>query len=656
MASKSTPKRLPQLHDDGEDEIPSLPRRSRRPDSKTEAQPVRRKRNRNPPNTTTSNHPKEFAKSVQPSQGKEELMSHRQRRQLLQQHNSDDSNEDEDLFSLDYAVTQPGAQHIEGTIGSTTVTATDTTTITSLETQDPVARQREASAVMIQAELAPDIDNVVAAALREEQERRAEAIEDALRRERQEALANIVKADVVEEDNCFCCRGASKRARRIAGLLIVGILLIVGGIVAAVLATTNATPDSSDNATPLPSSAPTREQNGATIPPVIEPDTPLYTDEPTPSPTSTPEWVQLGTDHLGPELNDRFGAWLSLSADGIRVAISAPESRMVYLYEINADGTLISFVDAYENSVWGLLSGDGKTFVLGESFNINQSLGPGEIHFEGYFSSDAKEDIATGSVYGARFDIYTSGVGVDVSYNGTIAAVASSGSSFVDEKARIRVYSSNTQKRLWTQLGDDIIADSFHVESLALNDDGTILAMVTSVLKVYKYNPADNEWEPLGNDTVGYFSQLSMSSDGLTIAVSSEAWEVNHVTRVYAYNNTLMQWIQRGEELEPDDDHPDYNLNQVALSGDGETVALSTRNGNSNDIQNAVLGYVRVYRWSEKEHDWVPLGDRIRGKSIVEFFGFNLALSHDGTRLVVGAPGTEEVPSISGLVRVFQLE
>lgn len=91
----------------------------------------------------------------------------------------------------------------------------------------------------------------------------------------------------------------------------------------------------------------------------------------------------------------------------------------------------------------------------------------------------------------------------------------------------------------------------------------------------------------------------------------------------------------------------------VALSDDGNILAVSEP-GFDGPIGDR-SGNVRVFEWNGQL--WVPLGDDIVGEQVAGLFGVSMSLSADGTRIAVGSPynSGESNLSLSGRVRIFDL-
>ena len=87
----------------------------------------------------------------------------------------------------------------------------------------------------------------------------------------------------------------------------------------------------------------------------------------------------------------------------------------------------------------------------------------------------------------------------------------------------------------------------------------------------------------------------------------------------------------------------------VSLSSDGSILAIgATYNSDNGDSS----GHVRVYKWTDA--NWIQLGADINGEAAVDYSGGSISLSSDGSRLAIGAEGSDDNGLDSGHVRVFQ--
>jgi len=87
----------------------------------------------------------------------------------------------------------------------------------------------------------------------------------------------------------------------------------------------------------------------------------------------------------------------------------------------------------------------------------------------------------------------------------------------------------------------------------------------------------------------------------------------------------------------------------VALSLDGSRMAIGAPGNDGSGIN---AGHVRVYRWSGNA--WTQLGGDINGEAAYDRSGSSLALSADGARLAIGAPFNDGAGFDAGHVRVYR--
>jgi len=143
-------------------------------------------------------------------------------------------------------------------------------------------------------------------------------------------------------------------------------------------------------------------------------------------------------------------------------------------------------------------------------------------------------------------------------------------------------------------------------------------------------------------------SALDMSSDGSIIAVASNQ-VVNSPTTaivdVYALNSVDQTWVLRRGLLNLLDG--DKSGSSVALSGDGNTLVFGARNSN----ENGKSGKVQAFIFDDTAASWSQRGTDILGATAKEDLGAVVAISSDGSAIVIGSPGSNEY---TGVVRVYR--
>ena len=327
---------------------------------------------------------------------------------------------------------------------------------------------------------------------------------------------------------------------------------------------------------------------------------------------SNDSWSQLGSDIDGEAANDYFGRSVSLSSDGMTLAIGSSDNDG---YRTNSGHVRIY---QFSNDSWSQLGAD----------------------IDGKFNNDRL------------------GQSVSLSSDGNTVAIGAYGNdSNGSDSGHVKVYNYNGT---WTQLGADIngeAANDYSGMSVSLSSDGTTMAIGaynndgngtnSGHVRIYNYN--GTSWSQLGSDIDGEAAgdelgrSVSLSSDGNTVAIGANNNDGNgtnsgHV-RVYNYNETT--WTQLGEDIDGEtaNDQSGYS---VSLSSDGNTVAIGTYNN-----------YSTVYNYDGTS--WSQLGSDIDGEAANDDSGYSVSLSSDGTTLAIGAPYNDDNGSNSGHVRIYSL-
>ncbi|MCR9940166.1 hypothetical protein [Vibrio owensii] len=186
------------------------------------------------------------------------------------------------------------------------------------------------------------------------------------------------------------------------------------------------------------------------------------------------------------------------------------------------------------------------------------------------------------------------------------------------------------------------------------------------------------------NDNYG--NAVAVSNDGSTIAVSAfkESGIVNDPTvnsaalsgAVYVYRKTNGIWNEVAYLKAPNADDKDEFGYAIALSGDGNTLAVSTINEASsatgidgNQLDNLAPASGAVYLYVNSGSSWQSQAYiKSSNSNLVDSFGFSVSLDSDGTTLLVGAAGesssaqsingdeTDNTGSLSGAAYVFELQ
>jgi hypothetical protein len=162
-------------------------------------------------------------------------------------------------------------------------------------------------------------------------------------------------------------------------------------------------------------------------------------------------------------------------------------------------------------------------------------------------------------------------------------------------------------------------------------------------------------WIQVGQDIDGeaagdrFGTSVSMSADGNRVAIggvlnAASGSQRGHV-RILDWNGTT--WIQVGQDIDGEAAGDAFGMS-VSMSGGGNRVAIS---GVLNDASGPNAGHVRIMDWNGTT--WIQVGQDIDGEAAGDQFGRSLAMSADGTRVAIGASeNTASVPN-AGHVRIL---
>lgn len=178
---------------------------------------------------------------------------------------------------------------------------------------------------------------------------------------------------------------------------------------------------------------------------------------------------------------------------------------------------------------------------------------------------------------------------------------------------------------------------------------------------VYDYNVATSEWQQVGNviegvNTTDLFGEkISLSADGNRLAISGYLADVNGITnsglvRVFQFNSTNSQWEQMGNDFYDNESGKDFGRRSCMLSKDGTTLVIGIPGKSSNQ------GETKIFKWNESTSLWEQVGATLMGDNTTERFGSSVVVNHDGTLLTIGSVSAS-VNNVNyvGRVRTFRL-
>ena len=139
----------------------------------------------------------------------------------------------------------------------------------------------------------------------------------------------------------------------------------------------------------------------------------------------------------------------------------------------------------------------------------------------------------------------------------------------------------------------------------------------------------------LGNENAG--KAVAMSVDGSTVAIGSPDYDENGVNRgrvkIYGWNKATSDWVQKGETI-AGTARGDKAGKTLALSGDGSRIIIGAP---ENDSKGEDSGQAKVYEWDATTSQWKRMGLAIDGVRFGEQAGYSVDISANGSIIAVCA-------------------
>jgi len=282
-------------------------------------------------------------------------------------------------------------------------------------------------------------------------------------------------------------------------------------------------------------------------------------------------WTQQGVTLIGDAQNDRFGWGLSLSASGSVIAIGAPYNidggsfaGQVKVFKLisgvwtqqgaSLEGALS---DLFGNDI--SLSADGLTLAVGAPGNGTNGNNAGQVKV---FNFSSGSWIQQGADINGEAANDRSGVAVSLGDNGRVLAIGApdnDGNGIRSGHVRVFEFVSGS----WIQMGTDIDGDTigmFSGADVSLSANGLILAVgesnflgalaVPGLVKVYRY--VSNAWKQEGATIMGKFSGefagsiVNLNADGTLVAFSAPSLPLLGFGMVRLYGSPFVGLEENG--------------------------------------------------------------------------------------------------------------
>ena len=316
-------------------------------------------------------------------------------------------------------------------------------------------------------------------------------------------------------------------------------------------------------------------------------------------------WVQVGADIDGEAAGDQSGFSVSLSSDGSRMAVggrnndgNGSDSGHVRVYDWNGSawvqvGADIDGEAAGDFMGWSVsLSSDGSRMAVGAPNSDGNGTDAGHVRV---FDWNGSAWVQVGADIDGEAERDLSGYSVSLSSNGSrIAIGAPINSGNGQDAGHVRVYEWNGSS--WTQLGTDIDGEAtgspFGSQSgfsVSFSQDGSRLAVgainnsgngfTAGQVRVYDWNGSN--WVQLGADIDGETTDnllgwsVSLSAEGTRLAAGAPNNAGNGAfsghARVYDWDGSA--WVQVGIDIDGEA-ADDFSGRSVSLSSDGGRLAI----------------------------------------------------------------------------------
>lgn len=302
-----------------------------------------------------------------------------------------------------------------------------------------------------------------------------------------------------------------------------------------------------------------------------------------------------------------FGSSMTMSADGSTIAIGESQHEYskgavrVYQFDPSIPGNWplrgnpipgSSFFDRFGNAV--SLSADGMTLAVGAPAHHGSSGQVRIFNLVGATWIQAGEDL-TGDSMGDEF-----GHSLSLSADGTRIAVGTP--SYENDKGSTRIF--EWQDSIWVQLGSEIPGESSGDKagiSVSLSADGNEVAIGASnrnnsegQVRVFGWNTVS--WQQIGGNIDGQSpgdlngTSVSLSGDGMHVAIGSPGTN-NQTGTVQVYELVGSNWSQQNGDLSGES-AGDLLGTSVSLSFGGHFAAMGA------PFNDQGTGLTRVFEFS----------------------------------------------------------
>jgi len=389
---------------------------------------------------------------------------------------------------------------------------------------------------------------------------------------------------------------------------------------------------------------------------------------------------------LGDFKGDRYGASISLSNNGKRLAVGSRFHVHIYVYDGNGgylppraidvwNGVLVppkSSLARFSSTEYVpvSISGDGNRVALGRMLRSKDPNDDKYSFHVSVYDLSSNEGIMPLTQLG--FDIVETGYSfhpcsIALSKNGSRIAVGAPGQQTETGRVSVFEYNGDAESGSWELIGTPIDGNARIGQhfgwSVSLSASGNTLAVGApkesrkkkfGYVIVYQFDVntdpvAARDWLQVGSSPIfgtedfeqfGY--SVSLSSDGIVLAVGSPSYGINSGrASVYELSQAdegtgSSMWTRRGLIFLDDGEDDARAGSSVSLSSDGAMLLVGSPGHVSSDGNRG--GLANVYQFEKSNETWAEVNGfnvavGLEGDSV----GYSVSISDNGV-IAVGAP------------------
>ncbi len=336
-------------------------------------------------------------------------------------------------------------------------------------------------------------------------------------------------------------------------------------------------------------------------------------------------WKRHGQDLIGEGGGDEMGRCVSMSNDGMRIAVGSPNHRNYY----------------------------GHTRV-----------------FE--FETSSERWVQLGNDIGGEVNDGESGSSLALSGDGARVAIGSPKGNTLT--GNVKVFEFNEYDNGWVQLGQTVVGNDYYSalgNALSLSDNGDRIVIgswldrengqrFVGAVSVFEYSYRSKEWFLLGSEFNGHSyydilgNSVDISGDGNRIIIGIPNAEdedgkknVGQVM-VFGWDYMIDEWVQIGNTVMGGEEHERFGIS-VSICSDGNRIVVGSENS---DKGGRDAGTTWIFQYENELDRWWQIGHEILGEFERDKSGRSVAISGDGNHVAIGGPLNSYY---TGHTRVFEV-